>query len=46
MRILASGSCVGGRFVLREGNNFAPHTPRANLSAMYEAARTWKGRTD
>jgi hypothetical protein len=45
-RILESGICAGGRFVLREGNNLAPHTPRANLSAMYEAARTWKGRTD
>jgi hypothetical protein len=40
-RILDSGICEGGRFVLREGNNLAPHTPRANLSAMYEAARAW-----
>jgi hypothetical protein len=43
-RILDSGVCAGGRFILREGNNLAPHTPPANLSAMYEAARGWKGR--
>jgi uroporphyrinogen-III decarboxylase len=46
MRILESGICAGGRFVLREGNNLAPHTPRANLLAMYEAVRTWRGRID
>lgn len=42
-RILDSGVCAGGRFVLREGNNLAPYTPPANLSAMYEAARSWTG---
>lgn len=40
-RILASGICEGGRFVLREGNNLAPRTPFANLAAMYETARAW-----
>ena len=40
-RILYSGICDGGRFVLREGNNLAPGTPLANLAAMYETARTW-----
>jgi hypothetical protein len=38
-RILHSGVCQGGRFVLREGNNLAPHTPFANLEAMYTEAR-------
>ena len=37
-RILDSGVCEGGRFVLREANNLAPHTPFANLAAMYETA--------
>jgi uroporphyrinogen-III decarboxylase len=40
-RILNSGICAGGRFVLREGNNLAPGTPLANLAAMYETARAW-----
>ena len=40
-RILDSGVCEGGRFVLREANNLAPHTPFANLAAMYETAREW-----
>jgi hypothetical protein len=40
-RILNSGICDGGRFVLREGNNLAPGTPRANLETMYETARAW-----
>jgi uroporphyrinogen-III decarboxylase len=43
-RILDSGVCVGGRFVLREANNLAPHTPFANLAAMYETARAWRRR--
>lgn len=38
-RILDSGICEGGRFILREGNNVAPYTPEANLAAMYAAAR-------
>ncbi len=38
-RILDSGVCDGGRFILREGNNVPPHTPEANMAAMYEAAR-------
>jgi hypothetical protein len=40
-RILNSGICEGGRFVLREGNNLAPGTPMANLEAMYQTARAW-----
>jgi hypothetical protein len=43
IRILNSGICDGGRFILREGNNLAPYTPAANLSAMYEAVRSWAG---
>jgi uroporphyrinogen-III decarboxylase len=41
-RILDSGVCEGGRFVLREANNLAPRTPSANLAAMYETARAWR----
>jgi hypothetical protein len=46
--ILDSGVCAerGGRFVLREANNLAPHTPFANLAAMYETARAWRGFRD
>ncbi len=40
--ILFSGVCEGGRFVLREGNNLAPHTPFAHLDAMYQAARKFR----
>ena len=42
-RILDTGVCEGGRFVLREANNLAPNTPFANLAAMYETARAWSG---
>lgn len=38
-RILSSGVLEGGRFVLREGNNLAPHTPFENTTAMYRAGR-------
>jgi hypothetical protein len=38
-RILFSGVLEGGKFVLREGNNLAPHTPFPNLNAMYQQAR-------
>jgi uroporphyrinogen-III decarboxylase len=41
-RILDSGICDGGRFVLREANNLSPHTPSRNLEAMYETARAWR----
>jgi len=41
-RILNSGITEGGRFILREGNNLAPHTPFANLAAMYETARKFR----
>lgn len=40
-RILNSGVCGNGNFILREANNLAPHTPLANLVAMYQAARSW-----
>ena len=40
-RILQSGILEGGRFILREGNNLAPHTPFENLDAMYQAARNY-----
>jgi hypothetical protein len=46
MRILNSGICDGGRFVLREGNNLAPGTPLANLEAMYQTARDWSARLE
>ncbi|TSA30106.1 MAG: hypothetical protein D4R65_13930 [Verrucomicrobiaceae bacterium] len=36
-RIFKSGVLEGGRFLLREGNNLAPHTPLANTEAMYHA---------
>jgi uroporphyrinogen-III decarboxylase len=42
-RILHSGVCDGGRFILREGNSLAPHTPIRNLAAMCEAARAYTG---
>jgi uroporphyrinogen-III decarboxylase len=29
----------GGKFILREGNNLAPHTPLENTEAMYYAGR-------
>jgi hypothetical protein len=38
-RILNSGILEGGKFILREGNNLAPHTPFDNLNAMYQSAR-------
>jgi len=38
-RILESGVTEGGKFVLREGNNLAPHTPPEHVRAMYEACR-------
>ncbi|MBI4025411.1 MAG: hypothetical protein HY360_10560 [Verrucomicrobia bacterium] len=36
-RILQSGVLEGGMFVLREGNNLAPHTPPENTEALYRA---------
>jgi uroporphyrinogen-III decarboxylase len=36
-RIFKSGVLEGGRFLLREGNNLAPHTPLANTESMYHA---------
>jgi len=38
-RILKSGIMEGGRFILREGNALAPHTPMVNLAALYLAAK-------
>ena len=40
-RILGSGVAEGRRFILREGNNLAPHTPVAHLKAMYDAGREY-----
>jgi uroporphyrinogen-III decarboxylase len=37
--VLSSGVMRGGRFILREGNNLAPGTPRENIAAMYETVR-------
>jgi uroporphyrinogen-III decarboxylase len=37
-RILQTG-IADGPFVLREGNNLAPHTPPENVAAMYRAGR-------
>ena len=34
-----TGVAEGRRFVLREANNLAPHTPLGSIRAMYEAAR-------
>jgi Uroporphyrinogen decarboxylase (URO-D) len=36
-----TGVTDGRRFVLREANNLAPHTPLESLRAMYEAAREY-----
>ena len=41
-RILDSGACDGGRFVLREANNLAPRTPAANLAGHGATARVEK----
>jgi uroporphyrinogen-III decarboxylase len=38
-RILLSGILKGGLFILREGNNLAPHTPIENTEALYRAGR-------
>jgi uroporphyrinogen-III decarboxylase len=37
--VCASGVGQGGRFILREGNNCAPCTPRAHFAAMYQAGK-------
>lgn len=37
--ILRSGIMKGGKFILREGNNLAPHTPLDNISTMYEVCK-------
>jgi len=36
-RILTSGVCEGGRFILSEGNNLPPCCPKENLQAAYAA---------
>ena len=36
-RILQSGICEGGRFILQEGNNLPPLCPLENLQAVYQA---------
>lgn len=40
-RIMDSGVREGGRFVLREANNCAPHTPLKHITVMYEACRKY-----
>jgi uroporphyrinogen-III decarboxylase len=44
-RILGSGICDGGRFILREANNLAPGIPAENLWAMWDAVHEF-GRYD
>ncbi len=38
-RILCSGICDGGRFILQEGNNLPPCTPLDNCRAFYETGK-------
>ena len=38
-RILLSGVKANKRFVFREANNLAPHTPLENIQAMYDAVK-------
>ncbi len=38
-RILASGICTGGRFILQEGNNLPPRTPLPYCRAFYELGK-------
>jgi hypothetical protein len=40
-RIMNSGIREGGRFVLRDANNVAPHTPLEHVAAMYQACRQY-----
>jgi uroporphyrinogen-III decarboxylase len=42
-RILQSGVTEGGKFIFREGNNLAPHTPPEHVAAMYEACKRYGG---
>jgi hypothetical protein len=37
--LCASGVMEGGRFIMCEGNNVAPHTPLENMRVMYEAGK-------
>lgn len=39
--ILKSGIIEGGRLILREGNNLAPHTPSACQDAMCQRAGSY-----
>ena len=39
--ILESGITRGGKFVLKEANDLAPHIPWENLEAMYAAAKRY-----
>ncbi len=43
-RVLDTGVAASGRFLLREGNNLAPHTPLESTEAMYRAGRDWSAR--
>jgi uroporphyrinogen-III decarboxylase len=40
-RILEEVDCENAPFVLREGNNLAPHTPIENTEALYRAGREY-----
>lgn len=40
-RILSSGVTEGGKFVMREANNLAPHTPPEHVRVMYEAVKEY-----
>ncbi|MCD6351397.1 MAG: hypothetical protein J7M26_04665 [Armatimonadetes bacterium] len=40
-RIMNSGIREGGRFILREANNVAPHTPVEHIAAMYRACKEY-----
>ena len=37
--LLHSGVMEGGRFIMCEGNNVAPHTPLENMRFMYEVGK-------
>lgn len=40
-RIMETGIKEGGKFVFREGNNLAPHTPVEHVQAMYDAVKEY-----
>ena len=40
-RIMETGIKEGGKFIFREGNNLAPHTPVEHVQAMYDAVKQY-----